>query len=184
MKNNGTFLFELKISNTCHQRSKRYSLESEILNFFQVSSSKPPKQVFFSSPKNKKCLRKSFFVISQRTHEEKLLSFHFKCEGFGSSLNNSLCETSYLQFSHTEMAVLMSWKGWLRTLNTGRERARYMMSANQLQSYLVGWRENLGNIFCQFMRWGNETITYTVPLNNTTNTSCIVLKYPISQIRF
>lgn len=143
-----------------HLLSKKQTIQSGVrnLNFFQVSSSKPPKQVFFSSPKNKKCLRKSSFVISQRTHEEKLLSFHFKCEGFGLSLNNSLCETSYPQFSHTEMVLLMPWRGWLQTVNTGRERPRYVMSVNQLLSYLVGWRENLANIFCQFSvmgKWDN-----------------------------
>ena len=114
MKNNGTFLSKLEISNTSHEGSKQYSLESRDFQLFSkflyqiaTETQSPPKQVFFPSPKNKACLRKSSFVIPLRIHEETLLSIHFTCQGFGLSLNTSLYTMSQLQFSQARVMVLM-----------------------------------------------------------------------------
>lgn len=68
-----------------------------------------------------------------------------------------------------------------------RERKAKICDVSQPAAKLPGWlerkfRKYLLSIQCD--REMNETITYTVPLNNTTNTSCTVLKYPVSQIRF
>lgn len=113
MKNNGTFLSKLEISNTSHERSNNTAWSQRFLTFFPSflsnchRDSKPPKQVFFPSPKNKECLRKSSFVIPLRIHEETLLSIHFKCQGSGLSLNTSLYIMSQLQFSQARVMVLM-----------------------------------------------------------------------------
>ena len=45
MKNNGTFLSKLEISNTSHERSKQYSLESEIFDFFPSFFIKLPQRL-------------------------------------------------------------------------------------------------------------------------------------------
>lgn len=50
----------------------------------------------FPNPKSKNYSRTSSSVIPLRMHEEKSLSFHFRCKGFGFGLNNSLCKTSQL----------------------------------------------------------------------------------------
>ena len=45
MKNNGTFLSKLEISNTSHEGSKQYSLESKIFNFFPSFFIKLPQKL-------------------------------------------------------------------------------------------------------------------------------------------
>lgn len=93
-KNNDTFLSVLKFP-TLSSRGKG---QLEMLDFSKFPHRFPQRLSLhagvFPNPKSKNYSRTSSSVIPLRMHEEKSLSFHFRCKGFGFGLNNSLCKTS------------------------------------------------------------------------------------------
>lgn len=183
----GTFLSELKISNTFHQRSQQYSLKSEILDFSQLSlssclsQSQPLKQVSFSRPKNKKCLRKSFYNSPENTRR-KIAKLPFQMLGIWIKFKQQLVQNVIAE-------ILLCWDGrcWCnRKDGFGHSKHRAgtatMHDVSQVTAKLPSWLERkIRQYLLQIQSdMKSETITYILTLNNNIN---IVLEHEISQIR-
>lgn len=123
----------------------------------------------FPNPKSKNYSRTSSFVISLRTHEEKLLSFHFKCRGFGFGLNSSLCKTS--QFH----SFTLGGRWWChRKDGFGLSKHRAVTAANWLQGSSAA-QMKANTVFFSFKAIRRWKLFWYVELNNNIYTSCFSL---------